>query len=320
MRPTDCLKVLLANPRGFCAGVERAVEIVERTLALYGSPVYVRHEIVHNKQVVQSLRERGAIFVDHISEIPEGAVTIFSAHGVSREVERDAARRGLDVIDATCPLVRKVHRHGKRYAEQGYDVVVIGHADHVEVEGTVGQISGAVHVISTMEDIDRIEVRDPSRVAFVTQTTLSVSDTREVIAALRRRFPAIEGPDTRDICYATHNRQMAVLDLARRAELLLVVGSSNSSNSNRLREVGKLAGVPSFLVEHPSMIDPTWLTGIGTVGVTAGASVPELLVQETIETMRSYRPLTVESLDGVVETVEFRLPERLSAAVVRGAA
>jgi len=313
------LHVLLANPRGFCAGVERAVATVERALAMWGPPVYVRHEIVHNKQIVEGLRAKGAIFVEDLADIPAGAPTIFSAHGVSKAVEMEAQARGLDVIDATCPLVRKVHKQAQRYAERGYDILVIGHAEHVEVIGTVGQIPGAVHVIATIEDVKDIAVRDPNRVAFVTQTTLSVGDTRDVIAALRRRFPGIVGPDTRDICYATHNRQMAVLDLARRAELILVVGSGNSSNSNRLREIGERAGVPSFLVERPAAIDPDWLADVATVGLTAGASVPEVLVGEAIERLRAIRPITIESLDGLVEDIEFRLPARLvanAAAVV----
>ena len=307
------LHVLLASPRGFCAGVERAVQTVERALRLHGPPVYVRHEIVHNKQIVEGLRAKGAVFVEDLSAVPSGALTIFSAHGVAKAVEREAEARGLDVIDATCPLVRKVHKQAQRYAERGYDIVVIGHAEHVEVVGTVGQIPGAVHVIATIDDVEDVVVSDPARVAFVTQTTLSVGDTREVIAALRRRFPAIVGPDTRDICYATHNRQLAVLDLARRAQLILVVGSGNSSNSNRLREIGERAGVPSFLVERPAAIDPDWLADVGTLGLTAGASVPEVLVEEAIDRLRSLRPVTVEALDGVVEDIEFRLPARLLA-------
>lgn len=308
----NCLRVLLANPRGFCAGVERAVATVERALEIYGSPVYVRHEIVHNKQIVEGLRAKGAIFVEDLDDVPPGAPTIFSAHGVSKAVEQEAEARGLDVIDATCPLVRKVHKQAQRYAERGYDILVIGHAEHVEVIGTVGQIPGAVHVIAGIEDVKDIVVRDPDRVAFVTQTTLSVGDTRDVIAALRHRFPRIVGPDTRDICYATHNRQMAVLDLARRAELILVVGSSNSSNSNRLREIGERAGVPSFLIERPAAIDPDWLSDVATVGLTAGASVPEVLVEGAIERLRALRPITIESLEGIIEDIEFRLPSRLT--------
>lgn len=289
----------------------RAIEIVERALALYGAPIYVRHEIVHNKHVVESLRARGAVFVDDVSEIPEGAMTVFSAHGVSQAVERDAAARGLDVIDATCPLVRKVHNEGRRYAERGCDVILIGHNGHAEIEGTRGQVGGRLHVVSSVEDVAGLEVTDPDRVAFITQTTLSLFDTQDIIAALRRRFPNIAGPDTRDICYATQNRQKAVLALAARVQLLLVIGSDNSSNSNRLKEIGEAAGVPSHLIEGPAEFDPDWLEGIGVLGLTAGASAPEAVVQDTIRALHSYRAVVVEHLDGIDENVTFRLPERL---------
>ncbi len=312
MAATEELKVVLAQPRGFCAGVERAIDIVERALKRYGAPVYVRHEIVHNKFVVDTLRERGAVFVEEIDEIPEGAVTVFSAHGVARKVENGALVRELDVIDATCPLVTKVHKEGRRYSEKGYDIVLIGHIGHPEVEGTLGQIPGTVHVLSEVEEVDNLEVTDRDRVAFVTQTTLSVNDTKDVIAALKKRFPKIVGPDTRDICYATQNRQTAVIAMAKQVDLLLVVGAHNSSNSNRLREIGENFGVPSYLIEDASMFDPAWLDGVRTLGVTAGASAPETLVQETIARLRDYREVDVETLDGVEENVHFKLPKELA--------
>jgi 4-hydroxy-3-methylbut-2-enyl diphosphate reductase len=308
----DPLKVILAQPRGFCAGVERAIDIVERALEKYGAPVYVRHEIVHNKRVVDTLRARGAIFVEEINEIPTGAVTIFSAHGVSKRVEDGAGLRDLDVIDATCPLVTKVHKEGRRYAERGYDIVLIGHLGHPEVEGTLGQIPGVVHVLSEPDEVDSLVVRDPGRVAFVTQTTLSVNDTRDVIAALRARFPAIIGPDTRDICYATQNRQTAVIELCKQIDTLLVVGAHNSSNSNRLREIGENYGLPSYLIEDASMLDLDWIGDARVVGVTAGASAPETLVQETIAKLRTVRDVSVMTLDGVRENVHFKLPAELA--------
>ena len=312
MAAAEELKVVLAQPRGFCAGVERAIDIVERALKRYGAPVYVRHEIVHNKFVVETLRERGAVFVEEIDEIPEGAVTVFSAHGVARKVEDGALVRELDVIDATCPLVTKVHKEGRRYSEKGYDIVLIGHIGHPEVEGTLGQIPGTVHVLSEVDEVDNLVVADPERVAFVTQTTLSVNDTKDVIAALKKRFPEIVGPDTRDICYATQNRQTAVIALAKQVDLLLVVGAHNSSNSNRLREIGENFGVPSYLIEDATMFDPAWLENVKTVGVTAGASAPETLVQETIARLRDYRSVNVETLDGVEENVHFKLPKELA--------
>ena len=308
----ETLKIILAEPRGFCAGVERAIDIVERALEKYGAPVYVRHEIVHNKRVVDTLRDRGAIFVEEIDEIPEGAVTIFSAHGVARKVETGAEGRNLDVIDATCPLVTKVHKEGRRYADRGYDVVLIGHLGHPEVEGTLGQIPGVVHVISEPEDVAGLQVRDPERVSFVTQTTLSVDDTREVITALRERFPNIVGPDTRDICYATQNRQTAVNLMSEKVDLLLVVGASNSSNSNRLRELGENNGVPSYLIEDATMMKAEWLDGVRTVGITAGASAPETLVRETIARIEELSPIAVETLDGIEENVHFKLPPELA--------
>jgi 4-hydroxy-3-methylbut-2-en-1-yl diphosphate reductase len=306
------LTVLLAKPRGFCAGVVRAIDIVERAIEQHGAPVFVRHEIVHNTHVVEGLRQRGAVFVGEVDQIPEGAVTVFSAHGVSRTVEKAAADRHLDVIDATCPLVSKVHHQGQRYAAMGYDVVLIGHEGHAEVEGTRGQISGRLHVIGTAEEVGTLEVLDPARVAYITQTTLSVQDTRDVIAALKGRFPEVVGPDMRNICYATQNRQAAVLAMAAQAELILVVGSPSSSNSSRLREVGAQAGVPSHLIEGPAMIEKAWFEGVGIVGFSAGASAPEELIQASIDHLRTFRQVTVIEMDGVEEGVVFKLPLRLA--------
>jgi 4-hydroxy-3-methylbut-2-en-1-yl diphosphate reductase len=306
------LHVVLAQPRGFCAGVERAIEIVERALERFGPPVYVRHEIVHNKHVVQELQRKGACFVDEVDEIPEGAVTVFSAHGVAERVEVAAGGRRLRVIDAACPLVTKVHKEGQRYAANGFDVVLIGHAGHPEVEGTMGRITGRVHLISNVEDVAQIEPTDPSRLAFITQTTLSVDDTRDIIAALKARFPAIVGPDTRDICYATQNRQTAVRALARQVELILVVGAQNSSNSNRLREIGDAAGTPSYLIDSAETLDLGWLDGIRTLGITAGASAPELLVQDLIRKLEQHFMVQLETLAGIEENVHFRLPPELA--------
>lgn len=305
------LKILLANPRGFCAGVVRAIDIVERALTLGKNPVYVRHEIVHNKHVVETLKGRGAVFVDETDQIPEGALTIFSAHGVSKDVERAAAERRLDVIDATCPLVHKVHNEGRRYAERGFDVILIGHAGHPEVEGTRGQIGGRLHVVGTLADIAALQIADPDKVAFITQTTLSVDDTRDLIAALRARYPAIIGPDTRDICYATQNRQRAVKEMTRAANLVLVIGSANSSNSNRLRELAEADGVPSYLIDGPQSLDPAWLDGVACMGLTAGASAPETLVEATLAALARWRTISVEILAGREENVVFKTPERL---------
>ncbi len=308
----QALRVVLAKPRGFCAGVERAIDIVERALQKYGAPVYVRHEIVHNKHVVETLKERGAIFVKEVDEVPVGAVTIFSAHGVARRVVDSADERSLDVIDATCPLVTKVHKEGQRYIEKGFEVVLIGHLGHPEGEGTLGQIPGTVHVLSEVEEVERLTVSDPERVAYVTQTTLSVNDTKDVIEALKAKYPKIVGPDTRDICYATQNRQTAVLELADQVDLLLVVGAQNSSNSNRLREIGEHNGVPSYLIADRTMLDPAWLNGVSVVGITAGASAPETLVQGVIDQLRDLRDVTVETLKGVEESVHFKLPPELA--------
>ncbi|MFE0756168.1 4-hydroxy-3-methylbut-2-enyl diphosphate reductase [Inquilinus sp. NPDC058860] len=309
------MRIILAQPRGFCAGVERAIEIVERALEIFGPPVYVRHEIVHNRHVVESLRAKGAKFVDELDEVPPGSITIFSAHGVSRSVEVDAEQRGLQVIDATCPLVSKVHIEGRRYAAQDRTVILIGHAGHAEVEGTTGQIPGGVTLISTVEEVATLEVPDPERVSYITQTTLSVDDTKAVIDALTAKFPAIVGPDTKDICYATQNRQRAVRELAQVADVLLVVGARNSSNSNRLREIGAELGVPSYLIDDASALDPAWLAGKQAVGITAGASAPDSLVQELVETLRRYGEVEVSTLQGVDENIRFRLPSQLTAPV-----
>ena len=308
------LQVLLARPRGFCAGVVRAVDIVERALKVYGPPVYVRHEIVHNRHVVDSLRAQGARFVEDIGDIPQGALTVFSAHGVSRRVADDAGVRGLQVIDATCPLVSKVHNETRRYARQGHEIILIGHRGHPEVEGTMGQVSGAVHLVASEEDVGTLRPVDPSRLAYVTQTTLSVDDTREIIAALRARFPAIRGPDVKDICYATQNRQSAVRLLADRCDAILVIGADYSSNSNRLREVGAETGTDSYLIPDADSLNPVWLEGVRTVGITAGASAPEDLVQALVERLDEIFDVTVTDVDGIEENVTFRLPAELLEA------
>ncbi len=308
------LRVILAQPRGFCAGVERAIEIVERALKKFGPPIYVRHEIVHNRHVVEDLRQRGAIFVDELDQVPDGAMTIFSAHGVAKKVEQDAAARGLPVIDATCPLVAKVHNEGRRYARQDREIVLVGHAGHAEVEGTIGQVPGTIHLVQTAADVATLNVRDPGKLAYITQTTLSVDDTRGIIAALQARFPAIVGPDVRDICYATQNRQQAVRDLAQKVDLILVVGSRNSSNSNRLREIGEELGRPAYLIDDASTMRPEWFRGVRSVGVTAGASAPESLVRGVIDGLRDIDTIEVSTLDGVAEDVRFRFPAEVADA------
>ncbi len=307
------LNVVLAQPRGFCAGVVRAIDIVERALKKYGPPVYVRHEIVHNKFVVESLKAKGARFVENVAEIPDGAVAIFSAHGVSKDVEREASDRSLPVIDATCPLVTKVHNQGKRYVGQGRTVILIGHAGHPEVEGTMGQIPGTVVLVQTVADVAKLNIPIDAPVAYVTQTTLSVDDTRDIIAALTSRFTDIQGPDTRDICYATQNRQSAVRDLCKHANLLLVVGATNSSNSNRLREIGEEVGIPSYLIADGSELDPAWLDGVETVGITAGASAPEVLVNDVIDALKRLRIVDVTTLPGREENITFRLPAEVAS-------
>jgi 4-hydroxy-3-methylbut-2-enyl diphosphate reductase len=306
------MRVVLAQPRGFCAGVERAIEIVEGALEKYGPPIYVRHEIVHNRHVVERLRAKGAHFVDEIDEIPKGSVTIFSAHGVASAIEERAADRGLPVIDATCPLVSKVHIEGQRYANQGREIILIGHAGHPEIVGTMGRINGRVHLISAPEEVAWLEVADPEKLAFITQTTLSVDDTRAVIEALKARFPTILGPDTKDICYATQNRQRAARELARIVDVVLVVGAPNSSNSNRLREIAAESGVASYLIEDARALDPRWIEGASAAGITAGASAPAELVEEVITRLREMTEVELSVLPGVTENVRFRMPSQLT--------
>ncbi len=307
------MRIVLANPRGFCAGVDRAIEVVEQCLGHFGAPVYVRHEIVHNRRVVEDLRSQGAVFVDDPDEAPEGAVLIFSAHGVAPEVGERAAARGQRVIDATCPLVTKVHVEALRFARDDFEIVLVGHADHVEVEGTLGYARDRMHLVETVADVETLAVRDPERLGCLTQTTLSVDDTRDILEALKRRFPAIQLPRKGDICYATQNRQNAVKSLAEQAELLLVVGAPESSNSNRLVELGAKAGLRSHLVQHAGEIDAAWLAGISCVGVTAGASAPEHLVQEVVDRLVELAgPATeVDAMPRVDEGVTFQLPPEL---------
>jgi 4-hydroxy-3-methylbut-2-enyl diphosphate reductase len=299
------LTILLASPRGFSSGVERAIQAVEDALRHTDRPVYVRHEIVHNGRVVDDLKRQGAVFVDEVSEIPDGAVAIFSAHGVSRAVEREAAERGLGVLDATCPLVRRVHLEGQRHARAGREVIVIGHRGHVEIEGTTGQIDGIVHVIQSVAEALTVPVGDPERIAYITQTTLSVDDTREIIAALKKRFPAIQGPDTKTICYATQNRQMAVRVIAQRADRIIVCGARNSSNTNRLREVAATEGRPALLLQDPKDLTLSFIDGAAVIGLTAGASAPEELVQEALARLAQWRHLTVEEVRVTHEGTQF---------------
>lgn len=308
------MKVILAQPRGFCAGVVRAIDIVEHALSRRDAPVYVRHEIVHNHHVVEGLKAKGARFVEDLEDVPNGAVTIFSAHGVSRAVVSEAAARRLDVIDATCPLVTKVHNEGQRYSSLGRTVILIGHAGHAEIEGTLGRISGPVYLVENRDDVARLDLADDTPVAYITQTTLSVDDTRATIEAVKNRFSDVIGPETRDICYATQNRQSAVRELCRQAELLIVVGANNSSNSNRLCEIGAECGIPSFLVADGGQVDPAWLAGKGTVGVTAGASTPDVLVKDVLAAIARLGPVEIETLKGVEEKITFRLPPELLEA------
>src|SRR5579872_3153966 len=308
------IRIVLAQPRGFCAGVVRAIEIVERALQKYGAPVYVRHEIVHNKHVVESLKAKGAKFVEDVADIPDNAVTIFSAHGVAKRVVNEAARRQLPVLDATCPLVTKVHNQGKRYVAQGRTLILIGHAGHAEVEGTMGQISEPVVLVQKEEDVDRLDIPADAPVAYVTQTTLSVDDTKGIIAALNRRFTDLVGPETKDICYATQNRQTAVRELSKQVDVILVVGAKNSSNSNRLREIGSEAGIPSYLIADGDELRREWIDGARAVGITAGASAPEVLVDDVINALRRVAPVEISTLSGPEEKIEFRLPQELTAA------
>jgi 4-hydroxy-3-methylbut-2-enyl diphosphate reductase len=311
------MEIVLANPRGFCAGVDRAIEIVEHALKVLKPPVYVRHEVVHNRYVVADLARKGAVFVDELEEVPDGTTVIFSAHGVSKEVRREAARRGLQVFDATCPLVTKVHVEVARYQKEGRECVLIGHAGHPEVEGTLGQYEsgaasgGRMHLVESPEDVESLQVSDPSRLAFVTQTTLSVDDTAEVIDALRRRFPEIHGPRKDDICYATQNRQDAVRALAPECDVFVVVGSPNSSNSNRLREVAVNLGTPAYLVDGASQLEEGWFEGAARVGVTAGASAPEVLVREVVSRLEAWGGSVVRENEGIRESVVFSLPKDL---------
>ena len=306
------LKIFLANPRGFCAGVVRAIDIVNRSLEKYGPPIYVRHEIVHNKYVVESLRKKGARFVNELDEVPEGAITIFSAHGVSKKVFGQAELHGLDVVDATCPLVEKVHEEGRKYYKNGMEVVLIGHKNHPEVVGTMGQVPGNVKLISSIQDALDFEPADTKRISYITQTTLSIDDTSEIVNILKTRFPDIKGPNLKDICYATQNRQTAIRQIAKKVDLILVVGSKNSSNSNRLCEIGEAVNVPSYLVENKESLKLEWFKNAKSVGISAGASAPEVLVDELIESLKIEFDLSLEILDGQEEKVFFPLPDRLN--------
>lgn len=304
------MTIYLAAPRGFCAGVDRAIEIVEKALELYGAPIYVRHEIVHNRWVVESLREKGVVFVREVEEIPSGGITVFSAHGISEKVESSAKLRELPVIDATCPLVTKVHNQAIRYEREGFEIILIGHAGHPEVEGTSGRVK-RVYLVENVEDVASLTVATPEKLAYVTQTTLSVDDTKTIIAALKLKFPKILGPDTKDICYATQNRQQAVKELVKQVDLLLVVGSRNSSNSNRLRDLGEESGIPAYLIDDATDIQAAWLEGVARVGLTAGASAPELLVERVIRYLETLRPVTVIPFEVVKENVYFNLPKEV---------
>jgi len=308
--PTE-MEILLAQPRGFCAGVERAIGIVERALELHGAPIYVRHEIVHNKYVVDDLRAKGAVFVEELTDVPAGATLIFSAHGVPQSVRREAQKRGLKVFDATCPLVTKVHIEVLKMRKQGMDIVMIGHKGHPEAEGTMGQSEQGMHLVETIEDVAALTVRDPDALAYVTQTTLSVDDAARIVAALREKFPAIRGPKKDDICYATQNRQDAVKFMAPQCDLVIVVGSPNSSNSNRLREVAQTMGTEAYMVDRAEDLDVRWLEGKKRIGVAAGASAPEILVQDVIERLRQLGAKVVKKLDGIQETVKFPMPRGL---------
>ena len=306
------MDVLLANPRGFCAGVERAIEIVERALEQRGAPIYVRHEIVHNKFVVEDLRAKGAVFVEELDEVPRGSTVIFSAHGVSRQIRREAEARGLKVFDATCPLVTKVHVEVSKMLREGYEIVMIGHRGHPESEGTMGQSDAGMHLVETVADVARLAVGNPAKLSYVTQTTLSVDDAAQIVAALRARFPAVRGPKQDDICYATQNRQDAVKFMAPRCDVVIVVGSPNSSNSNRLREVAQKMGVEAYMVDSAADLKAEWIAGKPRVGVTAGASAPEVLVNELIERLQELGAKSVRPLEGIAEHVVFSLPRELT--------
>jgi len=312
--PNETFDVLLAQPRGFCAGVDRAIDIVERALEQFGAPIFVRHEIVHNRFVVEGLRERGAVFVEALDEIPQGSTVVFSAHGVSQAVRLEAQQRGLTIFDATCPLVTKVHVEVAKMRRDGFEVVMIGHAGHPEVEGTMGQADAGIYLVESLEDVQCLIVSSPERVAYVTQTTLSVDDCAEIVSALRQRFPSISEPKKQDICYATQNRQDAVKFMAPKCDLVLVVGSANSSNSNRLREVAEKMGCEAYLVDRLEAVNPSWLKGKRCIGVTAGASAPESLVQELVEGLRGLGARGVKALEGIEEHVSFPLPKGLGGS------
>jgi 4-hydroxy-3-methylbut-2-enyl diphosphate reductase len=311
------MQVMLANPRGFCAGVERAIEIVERALELHGAPIYVRHEIVHNKYVVENLRAKGAVFVEELDEVPAGGTVIFSAHGVAKAVQAEADRRGLKVFDATCPLVSKVHIEVKKMLREGYEIVMIGHHGHPEAEGTMGQSAKGMHLVETLADVAALEVDSPDKLAYVTQTTLSVDDAKVIVGALRLRFPTIRGPKHDDICYATQNRQDAVKFMAPQCDVVIVVGSPNSSNSNRLREVAEHMGAQAYMVDSADELRPEWIAGKRRVGVTAGASAPEVLVNQLIERLKALGAQSVRPLEGITETVAFSLPRELAKPAAR---
>jgi 4-hydroxy-3-methylbut-2-en-1-yl diphosphate reductase len=306
------VEILLAQPRGFCAGVDRAIEIVERAIKLFGAPIYVRHEIVHNAYVVEDLRKKGAIFIEDLADVPEGATLIFSAHGVSKAVRGEAEGRGLRVFDATCPLVTKVHMEVAKMRQDGFDIVMIGHKGHPEVEGTMGQSGEGMHLVEDIEDVRKLELPDPARIAYVTQTTLSVDDASAIIDALKTKYPLVKEPKKQDICYATQNRQDAVKFLAPQCDVVIVVGSPNSSNSSRLREVAEKRGIPAYMVDSPTQIDPKWVEGKKRIGVTAGASAPEVLAQAVIARLRELGVSSVRSLEGIEETIAFPLPRGLS--------
>lgn len=308
------MKIFLANPRGFCAGVDRAIEIVDLSLKTYGAPIFVRHEIVHSRHVVESLRGKGAIFVEELNEVPDGAIVIFSAHGVAKEVWEESKRRNLKVIDATCPLVIKVHNEVNRDYSNEYELILIGHAGHPEVVGTLGQVPDKFHLVSSVEDVENLEVENPQHLSYVTQTTLSVDECRDIVEALHRRFPGIKGPHQEDICYATQNRQNAVKELSRFVDVILVIGSPNSSNSNRLRELGERCGIPSYLIDSYQDIQTQWLDGVQAIGIAAGASAPEVLVTQVIKFLKEQGAETVEELTVVEENVEFLLPKELLMA------
>lgn len=315
--PPESLDVVLANPRGFCAGVDRAIAIVEQAIAQHGAPIYVRHEVVHNRTVVEGLKAKGAVFVDELDAVPRGATVVFSAHGVSKAVRADAEARGLTVFDATCPLVTKVHVEIAKMHGQGREIVMIGHRGHPEVEGTMGQLDGGVHLVESVADVERLVVADPERLAYVTQTTLSVDDAAAIVDALKRRFPAITGPRKDDICYATQNRQDAVKAMARAVDLVIVVGSPNSSNSNRLREIAEQLGKPAYLIDTANDMKQEWFAGIDVVGVTAGASAPEVLVQEVINQLKDWGGVATTELPGIEEKVVFSLPKELKKHMVQ---